>query len=354
MYFSCSKDQLLSGVSIVQKAVSSKISLEVLKGIKIEVVDGVLTFSATDLELGIQTSQTLIDSENGAIVVPAKLFADIVKKLPNSWTISCTQKGNVLKIAYKDSVIEITTMDPEEFPLMPDVDVEPIEIDSTTFKNALSKVRVAISKETARPVFTGVLFNLKYGALDLVGTDTHRLALLQMEVETKEELMAIIPGNAVDELLRLPDNIKLGIKFDGGQFIFETENTKIYTRTIDGQFPNYRQVIPKDWLSRIKVSPRELMGVIDRASILADNNIVTMIDGLKIETKDVKGSISERYDIETEGEPIKVSFNSGFMIDALKTFSSNEVEMWFNGAFNAIAILEEGYTHIVLPVRTQG
>jgi DNA polymerase-3 subunit beta len=352
MYFSCTKTQLLSGINTVQRAASTKLSPEVLKGIKIEVKDGIVTFSATDLEIGIQTKQSLIDTENGVCVVPAKLFGDIAKKLPSTSTITCTARDNALQITYNSSNIEITTINADDFPMLPEIETEPIAIYSTVLKKALSQVKVAVSLEEARPIFTGVLFNLDKETFELVGTDTHRLALVELTLERNQNtLKTIIPANAVEELIKLPDGQTIAIKQKGGQVVFETEETRIYTRSIEGTFPNYRQIIPTTWASRISVDCKELIGVIDRASLLSSNNVVTVVDGLKIETKDSVGSINEVYEVPTEGEPIKIAFNPLFMITALKSMSSETVEIEFNGPTSPIVLREDGHIHLVLPVR---
>jgi DNA polymerase III, beta subunit len=353
MYFSCTKAQLLDSINTVQRAASFKLSLEVLKGIKIEVKDGIVTFSATDLEIGIQTKQSLIDTENGVCVVPAKLFADIAKKLPSTSTITCTTQKNVLQIAYKGSNIEITTINADDFPMMPEIEAEPIKISSTVLKKALSQVKVAVSIEQARPIFTGVLFNLDKETFELVGTDTHRLALVEMTLErNKNSFKTIIPANAVEELIKLPDGLTIGIKQKGGQLVFETEDTKIFARSIEGTFPNYRQIIPTKWVSRISVDRKELTGVIERASILSSNNVVTVVDGLRIESRNSIGSINEVYEAPTEGEPIKIAFNPLFMISALKSMSSETVKIEFNGPTSPIVLREDGHIHLVLPVRS--
>lgn len=353
MYFSCTRQELLSGINAVQKAASNKLSLEILRGIKIEIEDGVITYSATDLEIGIQAKQTLIDAENGAVVVPAKLFAEIAKKLPVASTITCTQKDNVLEISYKGSSIEITAMSADEFPVMPEIEGEEIEIESTSLKKELTKVRFAVATEQNRPVFTGVLFNFTKGNLDLVGTDTHRLALAKMPLEGFcGDLKAIIPSLAVDEILRLQDGLKLKIRQQGGQFCFEAGDIKIFSRVIEGQFPNYSQVIPKSWTSRVEVNCREFAGVIDRASIIR-GDALTVVDGLRIESSDAKGKINEHYEVKTEGEPIKVSFNPAFLIAALKAMDSENITMELNGEHSPIVMREDGYLHLILPVRVQ-
>lgn len=348
MRFSCTKSELIDGISTVQRAVTTK-NMPVLSCIKLSISDGKLTFSATDLEIGIQTSTPLIDYEEGETLVPAKLLSEIARKLPNQ-TISCEAKDNKFIITYGKSHVELTTMDPTEFPLLPDAEDEILRIPADELKRNLHKVKIALAAEESRPVFTGLLFNLEHGTLELVGTDTHRLALAEMEIESDVNFRENIPGKAIREIESLEGEIV--IRKTGSQIVFESEDTRIITRTLEGQYPPYRQVIPKSWKSRVYVDTKQLLGTVERASILADNGIIRIEDGLRIETQADTGKISEQYETETEGEPIKVSVNAKFLMDALKGVSGEDVYIEFNGASAAMVLREEGYVHIVLPVRT--
>ncbi|GAB6170567.1 DNA polymerase III subunit beta [Paradesulfitobacterium aromaticivorans] len=358
MKFSCDKTLLLDGINTVQKAVATKTPTPILQGILLRAESGYLLFAATDLEIGIQTKRTIIDQEEeGGAVIPAKVFSEIVRKLPDG-LIQCETRDNKLLIKYRGSQVELTIMNPDEFPLLPDTETDIATLPTEILKNGIKRTITAVSIEFARPVFTGLLFSLANGTLDMVGTDTHRLAIFSRQTETQSDFTAIIPSKTALEILRLVPEGNINIKGSENLVSFEWGETRIITRTIEGTFPDFKKVIPKGWTSRVYLNVSEFKGVIERANILAEgeSKIIKLSgDSGEFDVASLgsqSGRLNERIDAEVEGEKIEVSANSKFFLNGLSALEGENVYVEFNGSNNPMVLKEEGYTHIILPVRT--
>lgn len=353
MKFSCHKSILNDGISVVQKAVSPKASNPIFQGILINLENGELKFSATDLEIGIQHTVLIIDAEeDGSCVVPAKIFTEIIKKLPNDQVVISVKDGT-MTIKYKGSFIELQTLATDEFPLLPEMSDSEISIPMETLRKGVTKTIKAVSLEANRPIFTGILLTIKGRKIEFAATDTHRLAIVTSEIDSTDEWKGIVPAKALVEALKFSGDMKLKIS-QGSQLILESDATKIFVRTIEGQFPNYKQVIPKEHLSAIKISNGEFRGAINRAILFADGESkVVKLNGsekISIAGASQKGKINEYIEVEHSGKPVEVAINAKFILDALDSVG-DLVNMEFNGATNPTLIRDEGYIHIVLPVR---
>jgi len=352
MRFSCHKSILNEGIAAVQKAVATK-SMLILQGVLVSLKGNELQFTATDLEMGIQHTVHIIDAqEEGSCVVPAKLFSDIIKKLPNS-QVDIEVKDGQMFINYKGSSIELQILPADEFPTLPEGSDMEIIIPSDVLKKGVTKTIKAVATEINRPVFTGILIAIKDGGIEFVATDTHRLAILSSSIDYYGEFKAIIPAKALLEALKFSGDIKLKVS-GSSQIILESNTTKVFARTIDGQFPNYKQVIPKEHLSAIKVSNSEFKGSIDRAILFTDgeSKVIKMngSEKISIASASQKGKINEHINVEHNGEPIDIAVNARFILDALDSVGET-VEMELNGTYSPVLIRDEGYIHIVLPVR---
>jgi len=353
MRFSCHRQILNDAISVVQKAVATKSTL-ILQGVLVSLKGNELQFTATDLEMGIQHTVQIIDAqEEGSCVVPAKIFGDIIKKLPNSQVDIGVKDGQMI-IRYKGSSIELQTLPTDEFPTPPEEADMEISIPSEILKKGVTKTIRAVAIEANRPVFTGILIAIKDGRIEFVATDTHRLAVVSSVIDFAGEFKAIVPAKALAEALKFSGDTKLKVS-KGSQLILESDATKIYIRTIEGQFSNYQQVIPKEHLTAIKVSNSEFKGAIDRAILFTDSDSkVIKLNGserISIASASQKGKINEHLDVEHTGEPVEVAVNARFILDALGSVGET-VEMELNGAFSPVTLRDDGYIHIVLPVRT--
>jgi DNA polymerase III subunit beta len=362
----CSKDSLLTGVNTVQKAVSSKNTLPVLQGILIRAEGHSLVFEATDLEIGIRCVVPAQIEEEGVIVLPARIFSDIVRKLPDA-TIEIEQQNEVINIHYFQSDIALRGFDPEEFPLLPELyDAVSFNLPVSLFKTMIRQTVFACSTEENRPVFTGTLLQIEGSNICLVGTDTHRLAYRVAEIPNQEDLKfhGVIPAKTMSEIYRLlrDEDETLTIRFNQSQVVFQFGSIHLLSRLIEGQFPNYKQVIPQSCQTKVFLSARSFQDSVERASLLARDgshaNIIRLsVDSehLWIDQASEIGKISEQMEIKMEGTDVKIAFNAKFLLDVLKIIDSEEILLELSGPYSPGIIRqmdEPNYLYVVLPVRT--
>lgn len=366
MKFFCTKNDLLTGVNTVQKAVSSKSTQPILQGILIKAENQKLTFAATDLEIGILCDTPANILTEGKMVVPARLFSEIVRKLPDT-QLSIELRDYTLLIEYDQSNINLKGYDPEEFPLFPELaDAESFTMPTALLKTMIKQTVFACSSEGSRPVFTGTLMQVESGTVRLIGTDTHRLAYRIAEIPENPELhfYGIIPSKTMSEIYRLlkdEDEI-INIRFNKNQVEFEFGSVRLLSRLIDGQFPNYKQAIPQMCETKTYLSVRSFLEAVERASLMAkDNhvgNIVRLVlkeDAMNIAQTSEMGKIQEQIPIRLDGKELGISFNAKFILDVLKILDTDEILMELSGPFSAAVIrpLEDpNYLYLLLPVRT--
>lgn len=365
----CSKETLLTGVNTVQRAVSAKATLPILQGIYLKAEGQSLIFTATDLEIGIHCQIPAQVTEEGAAVLPARLFSELVRKLPDT-TITLELIDNTLHIHYFQSSLTLKSFDPEEFPLLPDLlDSQSFSLPTSLFKNMVKQTVIACAVEESRPVFTGILLQVEGPQLRLVATDTHRLAYCQAEFPNQEGLSfhGIIPAKTMLEISRLlkEEDEALDISYNNAQISFKFGNVHLLSRLIEGQFPPYNQVIPQSCETKVHLSLRSFLDAVDRASLLSREggsgitivrlNIDQDTETLKIEQTSEMGNISEQIEINIEGKGLVISFNSKFLLDALKVIDSEFIVLELSGAYGACVIRPDddpNYLYLALPVRT--
>lgn len=367
MRFSSTKDNLSYGVQVVQRAVSTKNPLPILSGIMIKTKDGHLHFTATDLEMGIECSVPVSVIEDGGVVLPAKYFSEIVRKLPDiKIDIDVNRENNNTLIKYGKSEFNLLGMSPDDFPILPSIDSETtLVIKQDLFKNMIKQVGFAVSTDDNRPVFTGILMEIEESEIKLVATDTHRLAFRKGTTENKETELSktvIIPGKTLNELNRIMsgESEDLKISFGENQVVFEMTGVKLISRLIEGQFPNYKQVIPQGCKTKIKIQTKEFLESTERASLLAKegSNVVkvSVKDGNMVINSNSPeiGKIEEQMAVEMEGEEAQIAFNSKYLIDVLKNIEAEEILLELTGSLSPGIIKPaegENYLYLILPIR---
>ena len=362
----CSREALLSGVSTVQRAVSNKNIQPILQSIQVKAEQQFLQFTATDLEIGIRCEIPADVSEEGTIVLPAKIFSELVRKLPDT-TIVLEEKDRAVRIGYYDSEIIINGYDPEEFPLLPDLQ-DPLSFNLTTavFKSMIRQTVFACAVEENRPVFNGTFMQIEGSQIRLVATDTHRLAytLAVMPDGGEANVSGIIPAKTLNEIYRLlrDEEEMLDIRFSKNQVFFRYGSIYLVSRLIEGVFPNYKQVIPQSCETKVWLSTDSFLETVERASLLArDSNGVNIVrlhvenNELRIDQASESGKISEKIGVEMEGKEVKIAFNSRFLIEALKVINSEQIIFELSGPFSPGVMRpvdDPDYVYLVLPVRT--
>ena len=367
MKVSSTKDVLLYGVQTVQRAVSSKNPMQVLSGILLRTDKGQLIFTATDLEMGIECSVPVTIKEEGGVVLPARYFTEIVRKLPDvDINITVNTNNNSTLIKYGHSEFNLLGMAADDFPILPTIDGDSVfTIKQDLFKNMIKQVSFSISSDDNRPVFTGILMEIEKGEIRLVATDTHRLAFRSGETDNEDIELSksvIIPGKTLNELNRImsTDDEKLKIAFGENQVVFEMPGIRLISRLIEGQFPNYKQVIPEGCKTKIKVKTKELLEATERASLLAKDgaNVIKLniCEGKMIINSNSPeiGKIEEQLSIDMEGEETQIAFNSRYIIDVLKVIDCEKVLLELTGSLSPGIIKpldSDNYIYLILPIR---
>jgi DNA polymerase-3 subunit beta len=365
MWFTCEKNILQDAINTVQKATSSKTTYPILEGILIKAVDDRIILTATDLDLGIETFVQADVHQNGSIVLNSKLFGEFVRKLPND-EITIKIENNNVYITCQKSEFAIVGNNPSEFPQLPAINENSMyEISQDILRNMIKQTIFAIAQDETRPILTGVLFEVKDGVLSFVALDGYRLALKSSEIGNKNNISAVIPGKTLNEISKIlePSEEIVKITFTPNHILFNLGNTKIISRLLDGEFINYRQIIPDEYRLRVKAKVNDLMDSIERASLLAREgrtNLVTFDikeDKLAITSNSQMGKVYEEVKILLEGEDLRIRFNARYFLDVLRVLDSEEVYLEFSANVSPCIIKkcdDNDYIYLVLPVRLNG
>ena len=368
MKFVCEKDNILKAINSVTKAVAVRTTMPILGGILIQTNDNEVKFTTYDLELGIEYIINCNVQEQGSTVVNSIMFSEIIRKLPDSDIKITLNENNLLVIECEGSLYKLATMNPEEFPELPKINVEnSLEIEQNSLKEMIRKTIFAVSTEENRPIFTGCLFEIKNNRLNVVAVDGFRLAWkTKMLQQTVNDFAAVIPGRSLNEINKIIldsfDTIKIGVAKN--QALFEMENCKIVTRLLDGEFLNYSSVIPTTWETRIRVDKNAIQDCFERVSLISSSSIekekkypvkVTIdIGKVTISCTNQTGDAKEEMYVTTEGQNLEAGFNPKYFLDALRAIDDQEIFINFGTSISPCIIkpVEEGdYTYMILPIR---
>ncbi|MBF8984420.1 DNA polymerase III subunit beta [Lutibacter sp. B2] len=360
----CQKKTLAQSISTVQKAVSSKTNLPILKGLLLESVGQQLKLVGTDLEIGIESYIDAEILEEGSIVLSSRILGDIIRKLPDEDIEIEVTENNKTTIRCKNSEFTLVGQPAEEFPDLPIVEEDNAYIIAQDLlKNMIKQTVFATAIDETRPILMGVLIELKEQGIHMVALDGYRLALREAKVRNEMENKAVIPAKTLNEINRIlteEENHEVKMFFTDKHVLFCMKNTRIISRLLDGEFINYKQIIPTEYKSRVKVNTKDLLDSIERASLLAKegkNNLVKLSikdDEMIITSTSEIGNVLESIQIDLEGEDIDIGFNSKYFIDALKIIDSEDIYLKFTTSVSPCIIKPEdndNYTYLILPVR---
>ena len=365
----CEKDNILKALNSVTKAVASKTTMPILEGILIQTNDNEVKFTTYDLEIGIEYVTNCEVKEQGATVVNAIMFSEIIRRLPDAEIKITLDEKNLLVIECEGSLYKLATMNPEEFPELPQISIEnSIEMEQNSLKDMIRKTIFAVSTEENRPIFTGCLFEIKNNKLNVAAVDGFRLAWNSIFLQNKiNDFSAVIPGRTLNEINKIIldsyDTIKIGVAKN--QALFEMENCKIVTRLLDGEFLNYSSVIPENWETRIRVDRSSLQNCFERISLISSSSIEKEkkypvkvnvdIGKVTISCTNQTGDAKEEIYVTTEGKNLEAGFNPKYFLDALRAIDDQEVFIDFGTSISPCIIrpVEEGgdYVYMVLPIR---
>ncbi|MTT31051.1 DNA polymerase III subunit beta [Terrilactibacillus sp. BCM23-1] len=380
MKMTVTKDKLVESVNHVMKAVSSRTTIPILTGIKITAsLDGV-TLTGSDSDVSIKSfiplsendQQNVTIEKTGQIVLQAKVFSDIVRKLPSDTIEIEVDQRLITKITAGSSEFTLNGLDPEEYPLLPVIDEEDnniVTIKKDLLKHVIRQTVYAVSTSETRPILTGVKWDIQNGKLDCVSTDSHRLAQRVLPITTDDETNyqnIVIPGKSLNELYKiLDDNSEESVRviITNNQVLFKVKNIDFFSRLLDGNYPDTNRLIPTDSKTTITLSTKGLLHAIERASLLAKeerNNVVklrTHENSVEILSQSAElGRVYEDVPVEKiEGEDLKISFSAKLTMEALSRIDAQTIQINFTGAMRPFVIRpvgDDGILMLVLPVRT--
>ena len=367
----CYKENMIKAINSVVKGVASKTTMPILEGILIQTNDNEVKLTTYDLELGIEYVIECDVKEQGSTVVNAMMFTEIIRKLPDSEINININENNLLTIECEGALYKLATMNPDEFPELPKIEIEnSIELEQSALKNMIKKTIFAVSTEENRPIFTGCLFEIKNNKLNIVAIDGFRLALRTINLPVQvNDFKAVIPAKSLNEVNKILEDsfepVKIGISKN--QAVFEMENCKIVTRILDGEFLNYASVIPENWQTRIRVEKNSLQNSFERISLISSSSMekekkypvkVTIdIGKLTILCTNQTGDAKEEVFISTEGKNLEVGFNPKYFLDSLKAIDEEEIFVEFGTNVSPCLIKSvenNDYVYMILPIRLKG
>jgi DNA polymerase-3 subunit beta len=368
MKISVARDELVAKLGIVSRAVSSRGTVQVLSGILLSADGGTLTLAATDMELSLRTTLDAEVEGDGAVVIPGKPLVELARLLPESdVTIEYRPEEGTVQIVSGSYNSRLHVFNAEDFPRLPAVDAQLHSIDREALLETVDRVARSASRDESRPVLTGILVRFEGGKLVMVATDSYRLSVKETELgEAAPELEAIIPARALTELSRLAagDTVELGVHENHAVFGVRSEDETgawLTTRRIDGQFPNYRQLLPETFEVELTLPKSELADVVRRASVLALRNSplrLRLAEGeltVSAQTQDV-GETQETMPAAYTGEEFVIGFNAEFLRDGVDSIVGEDVRVKLINPLRP-AILEDAagdFTYLIMPIRLAG
>jgi DNA polymerase-3 subunit beta len=365
MRLTCSRDELGQALGVVSRAVSTRGAVQILGGIMLRAEAGSLQVAATDMEISLRTTVDAEIGEDGAVVVPGRLLVDIVRLLPEQ-EVSLEHKleEHTLQVTSGASEYRLRTYGVEDFPRLPEVDSGSLNtIDTEPLLETIARVSRAASRDESRPVLTGILVRFEPGTLVMAATDSYRLSVKQTPLQAAvPELEAIVPARALDELRRIAagsDQILLGVQEN--QIVFGIGAVWLTSRRIDGQFPNYKTLIPEVFEHEVVLPREELLEVVRRTGLMAQRNSplrLRFADGeltISAQTQDV-GEARESLPAPFSGEALEIGFNPEFLRDGIDSVVGDSVTLRLINPLRPGLLqgADGDFWYLIMPIRLAG
>jgi DNA polymerase-3 subunit beta len=365
MKIACPQDELAQKLGIVSRAVSTRATVQILSGVLLRAEAGRLHLAATDMELSLRSSlEAQIDGE-GAVVVPGRLLVDLVRLLPSEQvTFEHRAEEGVVHVTCGPTSASLHTYAAEDFPRLPDLDaVGTFTVGRETLLETVSRVARSASRDESRPVLTGILVRFEQGKLVMAATDSYRLSVKETPLDgDAPELEAIIPARALGELSRIAqsgDTVELGVHEN--QVVFAAEDVWLTTRRIDGQFPNYKQLLPESFEHDVTVPRAELLDVVRRVAVMAQRNSplrLRFAEGeltVSAQTQDV-GEAREALPVQFAGDALEIGFNAEFLREGIESVTADEIQLRLISPLRPGLITAEGddFWYLIMPIRLAG
>ena len=378
MKFTINRPAFINQLNNVLRAISSKTTIPILTGLKMVVTDHSVILTGSDADITIESTLDASNSsyglsieEPGAIVLPARFFNEVIKKLPDKQATIEVFNGLQVRITSGTAEFTINGQDANNYPHLPEVESEnTVELASDMLREVIDQTRIAVSKQESRPILTGIHVTLNNGILTAVATDSHRLAQRKVELlETADRNFDIVlPGASMTELAKMIADEKDGVKMQitENQALFIFGNTHFYSRLLEGNYPETSRLIPESSDTRLEITASDLLASIERASLLSHesrNNVVKLSVNPENKIATVSGTSADVGNVEEEinadqivGNPLEISFNPDYMRDALKSFGQAKILISFTTALRPFTLVpteeKANFVQLITPVRT--
>lgn len=359
----CTKSNLVKGVSIVSKAVPSKTTMPILECILIDATTDIIKLTANDMELGIETIIEGDIIEKGLIAIDAKIFSEIVRKLPDNEVVIETQPNLQTLITCEKAKFNIAGKSGEEFSYLPYIEKEePVELSQFTLKEIIRQTIFTISDHDSNKLMTGELFEINENILKVVALDGHRISIRKVELMNNyASKKVIVPGKTLIEVSKILSGeveSKANIYFTDNHIVFEFDKTVVVSRLIEGEYFKIDQMLSSDYETKVRVNKKELLNCIDRAMLLVKEGdkkpIIIHIgdDAMELKIQSQLGSMNEDILITKEGKDLLIGFNPKFLMDALRVIEDEEINIYLTNAKAPCFIRDEkeSYIYLILPV----
>lgn len=363
--FSCEKSLLQNAISVVSRAVASKSSIPALEGILLEGND-FLSLSGYNMQTGIRTSISAEIHEPGKIVLNARLFGDIIRRMPDDIIVFSADEKYMVKLTCGDSSFDILGLCADDYPELPEVDDEySVSLEQRTLKSMINETSFAISTNESRPVHTGSLFEIANGKLTVVSVDGFRLALRKESIEKGEgeNFKFVAPGSALREVVNICGETDDEVNIIQGKrhLLFECGSTQLICRRLEGDFLDYKNAIPKSNPISIKVETKSIMESLDRVSVVISEKLKSPVrclfdDGrVYMSAKTGNGEAKDICYLDGDGKKLEIGFNNKYLMDAFKYAPADKVKMEMNTGITPCIIVpcddKDNFLYMVLPVR---
>lgn len=363
MIFICEKQKLQEGISIANKAITGKTTMPILEGIYINAKKEGLTLIGSDMDVSIETKVDADILEEGMIVIDAKIFGEIIRKLPNSDIKIETLENDIIQITCEKSVFNLVYMNGEDYPALPSINENlSVEVPQNILKNMIKGTSFAIAQDETRPILQGILFEVKNKNLNLVALDGYRLAVRSEFLDNDNEIEVVIPGKTLNEVSKILEDVSdiVKITFTNNHILFNLNNTKVISRLLDGKFVNYSSLLPQEHKILVDVNKQQLQSCIERASLMAKDSNSNLIkldvqeENMIITSNSQLGKVREELSINLQGEALQIAFNSRYLLDVLKNVDDDEVKLEMTSSVSPCVIKcknTDNSKYLVLPVR---
>lgn len=363
MKLTCLRSELAQAVTNVQRAVSTKSAVPALEGILIKAYNNQINLAAYDLEIGITTDIDSTITEQGEIVVSAKLFSDIIRRLPEEIVCIETDERMITYITSGQVDFQIVGMSPVEFPDLPTFEKQDsITINAGVLKEMIRQTVYAVSDNNAKPIYTGSLFELENKMLKIIAVDGYRMAIREEAVENDGTNNFVVPGKTQNEVLKLITDDSQNVEIVIGQrhVSFIINNYSIISRLIEGTFLDYKTTIPNNCETELVIKTRQLTDAVERMSLLNNEKIKSPVhckiskDEMRLSCTTSVGRAKDVLAVSTIGQEVEIGFNNRYLLDALRNADTDEVKLILNGGLTPMIIKpikSESFLFLVVPMR---